>query len=258
MPTSSYFYQNFEAHTIAVDHDPIASSQRHHSSWNHGPGWSLSKLDSALIFGRMPPKLNRQKTIEQQYQKLSQLEHILLRPDSYVGSVEFQKEWQWEGRYCSCLRKRMSSVRPSPKGGDDSEEIDLARPGDESEDEEEEKMDHTGSHFVMLERNRFRKVWTGTVTVADFLGMDPEAWQVWSLFVDTLFCVDCWPQIARRYACGSFIVNVIASLPEAAAGEMVKSLIGGDGTSDTNAHQAARTELGSAKQRARADDIPLT
>lgn len=30
---------------------------------------------------RMPPKLQRQKTIEQQYQKLSQLEHILLRQD---------------------------------------------------------------------------------------------------------------------------------------------------------------------------------
>jgi len=44
---------------------------------------------------RMPPKFQRQKTIEEQYQKLSQLEHILLRPDSYVGSVEFQKEWQW-------------------------------------------------------------------------------------------------------------------------------------------------------------------
>ena len=28
---------------------------------------------------RMPPKLQRQKTIEEQYQKLSQLEHILLR-----------------------------------------------------------------------------------------------------------------------------------------------------------------------------------
>lgn len=196
----------------------------------------------------------------------------------------------------------MSSVRPSPKG-DESEEIvripststfqtspssssrDLGRPGDESEDEEEDKMDHTGSHFVMLERNKFRKVWTGIVTVllmyigtwflfqltfidlhkpepmqvADFLGMDPQAWQVWSLFVDGLFWfdsfiyfffsynddkgreVDCWPQIARRYACGSFVINVIASLPEQAAGEMMKGLIGGDGTSDTNAHQAART-----------------
>ena len=28
----------------------------------------------------MPPKFQRQKTIEEQYQKLSQLEHILLRP----------------------------------------------------------------------------------------------------------------------------------------------------------------------------------
>ena len=36
---------------------------------------------------------------------------------------------------------------------------DLARSGgDESEDEEEEKMDHTGSRFVILERNKFRKV----------------------------------------------------------------------------------------------------
>mmetsp|Transcript_21318 Transcript_21318/g.45361 ORF Transcript_21318/g.45361 Transcript_21318/m.45361 type:complete len:1306 (+) Transcript_21318:68-3985(+) len=41
----------------------------------------------------MPPK--RQKTIEEQYQKLSQLEHILLRPDSYVGSIEWQKDWLW-------------------------------------------------------------------------------------------------------------------------------------------------------------------
>lgn len=43
----------------------------------------------------MPPKFQRQKTIEEQYQKLSQLEHILLRPDSYVGSVESQKDWLW-------------------------------------------------------------------------------------------------------------------------------------------------------------------
>ena len=30
------------------------------------------------------------KTIEQIYQKKSQLEHILLRPDTYVGSTEHQ------------------------------------------------------------------------------------------------------------------------------------------------------------------------
>lgn len=145
-------------------------------------------------------------------------------------------------------------------------------------------MDHTGSMFVMLERNRFRKVWTGIVTVllmyigtwflfqltfidlhkpdpmqvADFLGMNPDVWEVWSRFVDGLFIfdsfiyfffsfkdekgreVDCWPQIARRYACGSFIINIIASLPDEAAAELLKGL-SGDGASDTSAHQAART-----------------
>lgn len=38
------------------------------------------------------------KTIEQTYQKKTQLEHILLRPDTYIGSVEkhTQALWVWE------------------------------------------------------------------------------------------------------------------------------------------------------------------
>ena len=35
------------------------------------------------------------KTIEQMYQKLSQLEHILLRPDTYIGSIERQQQPMW-------------------------------------------------------------------------------------------------------------------------------------------------------------------
>jgi len=38
---------------------------------------------------------NKALSIEQMYQKKSQLEHILLRPDSYIGSVEFTKELMW-------------------------------------------------------------------------------------------------------------------------------------------------------------------
>ncbi|EDX05512.1 Top2 [Drosophila simulans] len=38
---------------------------------------------------------NKGMSIEQMYQKKSQLEHILLRPDSYIGSVEFTKELMW-------------------------------------------------------------------------------------------------------------------------------------------------------------------
>ena len=38
---------------------------------------------------------SKKKTIEGIYQKKSQLEHILLRPDTYIGSVEFVTEMMW-------------------------------------------------------------------------------------------------------------------------------------------------------------------
>ena len=40
-------------------------------------------------------KKGNKKTIEQIYQKKTQLEHILLRPDTYVGSVEPQTQPTW-------------------------------------------------------------------------------------------------------------------------------------------------------------------
>ena len=40
-------------------------------------------------------KKGSDKSIEQTYQKLSQLEHILLRPDTYVGSIEKQQQSVW-------------------------------------------------------------------------------------------------------------------------------------------------------------------
>mmetsp|Transcript_86709 Transcript_86709/g.135717 ORF Transcript_86709/g.135717 Transcript_86709/m.135717 type:complete len:1216 (-) Transcript_86709:139-3786(-) len=47
--------------------------------------------------GEDGPKLRKGKTVEQIYQKKTQVEHILLRPDTYVGSVEHQddKLWVW-------------------------------------------------------------------------------------------------------------------------------------------------------------------
>ncbi|CAE7296829.1 top-2 [Symbiodinium pilosum] len=46
------------------------------------------------------PKIKRSKTVEQTYQKKTQVEHILLRPDTYVGSVEHQDEslWVWNDK----------------------------------------------------------------------------------------------------------------------------------------------------------------
>ena len=40
-------------------------------------------------------KKRAEPTIEEQYKKLSQYEHILSRPDTYVGSLEFQRERLW-------------------------------------------------------------------------------------------------------------------------------------------------------------------
>ncbi|KAK1401008.1 putative DNA topoisomerase II [Heracleum sosnowskyi] len=38
---------------------------------------------------------NTKKTIEETYQKKTQLEHILLRPDTYIGSIEKHTTSQW-------------------------------------------------------------------------------------------------------------------------------------------------------------------
>ena len=37
----------------------------------------------------------KSKTIEEIYQKKTQLEHILLRPDTYIGSVEHDTQQLW-------------------------------------------------------------------------------------------------------------------------------------------------------------------
>ncbi|XP_069949301.1 DNA topoisomerase 2-alpha isoform X3 [Cherax quadricarinatus] len=46
--------------------------------------------------GKVPgPKKKTGKSVETVYQKKTQLEHILLRPDTYIGSVEFTTEQMW-------------------------------------------------------------------------------------------------------------------------------------------------------------------
>ena len=39
--------------------------------------------------------MKQKKTVEQIYQKKTQLEHILLRPDTYIGSIEHQQQHLW-------------------------------------------------------------------------------------------------------------------------------------------------------------------
>ncbi|OMJ19226.1 DNA topoisomerase 2 [Smittium culicis] len=61
------------------------------------PKSSSSKASSSNITPNVPPpkKSSNGKAIEDIYQKKSQLEHILLRPDTYIGSVEPVEEQMW-------------------------------------------------------------------------------------------------------------------------------------------------------------------
>jgi DNA topoisomerase-2 len=57
-------------------------------------------------------KKRGKKSVEQTYQKKSQTEHILLRPDTYVGSVEWQDEnmWIWNDKKHEMDYKSISYV----------------------------------------------------------------------------------------------------------------------------------------------------
>lgn len=56
-----------------------------------------SKRKALSELGEGGAKLKKGKSVEQIYQKKTQVEHILLRPDTYVGSVEHQDDnlWVW-------------------------------------------------------------------------------------------------------------------------------------------------------------------
>lgn len=52
------------------------------------------------------------KSVESTYQKKSQLEHILLRPDTYIGSTETEKQpmWVWDEASGKIVEKEISFV----------------------------------------------------------------------------------------------------------------------------------------------------
>ena len=54
----------------------------------------------------------KEMEIEKIYQKKSQLEHILLRPDTYIGSTEpvEQEMWIWDFENEKMIKKQISFV----------------------------------------------------------------------------------------------------------------------------------------------------
>jgi DNA topoisomerase-2 len=61
----------------------------------------------AASSGTTTPKT---KTIEEIYKRKSQLEHILLRPDTYIGSVEEERKEMWIFENEKIVKKEISFV----------------------------------------------------------------------------------------------------------------------------------------------------
>ena len=57
-------------------------------------------------------KSNKRLSVERIYQKKTQLEHILLRPDAYIGSVEptRQNMWVWDSEKECMINREISFV----------------------------------------------------------------------------------------------------------------------------------------------------
>ena len=70
--------------------------------------------------GAVNKKQKGRLSVERIYQKKTQLEHILLRPDTYIGSVQPVTEKMWvfdevcltNGIYICCCMKEMTFKKP--------------------------------------------------------------------------------------------------------------------------------------------------
>ncbi|XP_028390602.1 DNA topoisomerase 2-alpha-like isoform X2 [Dendronephthya gigantea] len=62
--------------------------------------------------GKKPKKSNKRLSVERIYQKKTQLEHILLRPDAYIGSVEPTRQhmWVWDDEKKCMVNREISFV----------------------------------------------------------------------------------------------------------------------------------------------------
>lgn len=57
--------------------------------------------------------MTQSKTVSERYQKISQLEHILKRPDTYIGSVEVQESQQWiHDETTDCMIEKTVNIVP--------------------------------------------------------------------------------------------------------------------------------------------------
>ncbi|GMG55241.1 unnamed protein product [Ambrosiozyma monospora] len=69
--------------------------------------------NTSATMASSPKSKKKKSTASDQYQKLSQLEHILKRPDTYIGSIEKYESEQWViNEETQCMEKRKINIVP--------------------------------------------------------------------------------------------------------------------------------------------------
>lgn len=74
---------------------PKAKKQKKEPAISKSSGAPLEELENDSMVIDSPAKPGKKKTATEMYTKLSQLEHILKRPDTYIGSVERTEQQMW-------------------------------------------------------------------------------------------------------------------------------------------------------------------
>lgn len=77
------------------DSPPKSKKQKKDSSSSKSSGTPLTEPENDTMAIDTPEKPKTKKTATETYQKLSQLEHIIKRPDTYIGSVEMTQQSMW-------------------------------------------------------------------------------------------------------------------------------------------------------------------
>ncbi|RSM18389.1 hypothetical protein CDV31_002713 [Fusarium ambrosium] len=80
------------------DSPPKSKKQKKDSSSSKSSGTPLTELENDTMdidSPEEPEKPKKPKTATETYQKLTQLQHIIKRPDTYIGSVEMTQQTMW-------------------------------------------------------------------------------------------------------------------------------------------------------------------
>lgn len=80
-----------------LSHTPPSSKKQKKTPAKKSSGNPLVEIenDSMQLDGASDSKPTKTKTATETYQKLTQLEHIIKRPDTYIGSVERTEQQMW-------------------------------------------------------------------------------------------------------------------------------------------------------------------